>query len=400
MTAPILPETEAAFFDALRDDDPYLLYDTAPCGYLSMTPDGLITKANRTLLALLGRRHDDVVGRLHFTDLLTAGGRIYHETHYAPMLRMHDSAHEIALELLREDGSRVSVLVNSVLDRTPDGRPVMIRAAVFDATQRRSYERELQREKERAEAAEAHALELARTLQQTLLPPSPPRITHLDVGAVFRAGAVGVDVGGDFYDVFQVGPSEWVVIIGDVCGKGIEAALVATLTRYTLRAMCVEYRSPAEALRRTNDVLRAHATARFCSAACVRLRRPDGHWQATVSSAGHPLPLLRNADAAVVVLGKPGTLLNVLAEPLLHDTDFSLPAGSRLLMCTDGLAEGRVNGEFYGEDRIAEKFSAAEGTAQDVAQAILDDNLTFQGGLAKDDIAVVVLASSGDGGRV
>jgi sigma-B regulation protein RsbU (phosphoserine phosphatase) len=390
----MLPETEAAFFDALRDDDPELLYDTAPCGYLSTTPDGLITKANRTLLALLGRGHDEVVGRLQFTDLLTAGGRIYHETHYAPMLRMQGSAHEIALDMVRGDGSRVAVLVNAVLDRDTRGEPRTIRAAVFDATQRRAYERELQRQKERAEVAETHALELARTLQQTLLPPTPPHIGRLDVGAVFRAGAVGVDVGGDFYDVFQVGADDWFVIIGDVCGKGIEGALVATLTRYTLRAMCMEHRSPAEALQRTNDVLRAHPTSRFCSAVCVRLQRANGHWRATVSSAGHPLPLLLSPKGDVQAVGEPGTLLNVVPQPPLHDAEFDLVPGSTLLLCTDGLAEGRNDSEFYGEVRIGAQLRAtAGGTAQSVAQAVLDDNIAFQGGLAKDDIAVLVVAA-------
>jgi sigma-B regulation protein RsbU (phosphoserine phosphatase) len=389
----MLPESEEAFFDALRDDDPDLLYDAAPCGYLSTTPDGLITKANRTLLALLRRDPADVVGRLQFTDLLTAGGRIYHETHYAPLLRMHGSAHEIALDMVRGDGSRIPVLLNAVLDRDPEGRPRMIRTAVFDATQRRSYERELQRQKERAEAAEAHALELARTLQQTLLPPSPPRIAQLDVGAVFRPGSPGVDVGGDFYDVFQVAHGEWVVIIGDVCGKGIQAATFATLTRYTLRAMCMEYESPAEALRRTNDVLQSHSTTRFCSAACVRLSVANGYFHGLVSSAGHPLPLLRTAAGAVSAVGRTGTLLNVLPSPPLFDVPFDFERQSTMLLCTDGLPEGRNADGFYGEARIAAHLSVASGSAQQIADGLLEDSVSFQGGVPRDDIAVVVLTA-------
>jgi sigma-B regulation protein RsbU (phosphoserine phosphatase) len=388
----MLPGTEAAFFDALRDDDPELLYDTAPCGYLSTSPDGLITKANRTLLALLGREHDDVVGRLQFTDLLTAGGRIYHETHYAPMLRMQGSAHEIALDMVRGDGSRVPVLLNSVLDRSSDGSARTIRTAVFDATQRRAYERELQLQKERAETAEAHALALARTLQQTLLPPSPPRVANLDVGAVFRPGALGVEVGGDFYDVLQVAPDEWVLMIGDVCGKGIEAATLAVLTRYTLRAMCMEHPSPAEALRRTNDVLRAHPNSRFCSAACVRLRLTDGRWRGSVCCAGHSLPLLLTPSRAVEGIGLPGTLLNVFPDPPLRDAQFELEPGSTMLLCTDGLAEGSNESAFYGDARIAEQLTLASGSAQEIAQAVLEDNLAFQGGVPRDDIAVLVLA--------
>ena len=393
MTAPLLPESDEAFFGALRDDDPDLLYDAAPCGYLSTTPDGLITKVNRTLLTMLRYDAADLLGRQHFTELLTPGGRIFHETHFAPRLAMHGEAHEIALDMVRGDGTRVPVLVNAVLDRDAAGQPRTIRTAVFDATQRRAYERELQRQKERAEAAEAQAVELARTLQQTLLPPSPPRVGLLDVGAVFRAGAPGVDVGGDFYDVFQVSPDEWVIIIGDVCGKGIEAATFAALTRYTLRAMCMEYASPAEALRRTNDVLQAHPSTRFCSAACVRLRISAARIHGSVSAAGHPLPLLRAPDGAVSAIGRTGTLLNVVAAPPLFDADFGLERGSSLLLCTDGLPESRNEGGFYGDARISAQLSVATGSAQAIAQTVLEDSLAFQGGIPRDDIAVVVLTA-------
>ena len=90
-----------AFADALLDDDPETLYEQAPCGYVSTTPDGLIVKANRTFLTLTGYRHEELVGARTFAQLLTAGGRIYHETHYAPMLRMQGTAREIALEIVR-----------------------------------------------------------------------------------------------------------------------------------------------------------------------------------------------------------------------------------------------------------------------------------------------------------
>jgi sigma-B regulation protein RsbU (phosphoserine phosphatase) len=388
---PSVSGADDRFLAALRDDDPELLYDTAPCGYLSTDPDGLITKANATLLAMLGRRTSDVVGRLRFADLLTPGGRIYHETHYAPMLRMHDVVREIALDVVRADGSRLPVLVNAVLDREADGCPRTIRAAVFDATQRRAYERELQHEKERAEAAEVQAVALAQTLQQTLIPPLPPQLPMLDVGAVFLAGAGGVEVGGDFYDIFQVGADSWVVIIGDVVGKGIQAATDATLTRYTLRSMCVVHDSPADALRLTNDVLRAHSTSRFCSAVCLMLQPTDNGWHGLVSSAGHPLPLVRTADGVLRGVGRPGTLLNVLADPPLFDVAVDLQPGEALLLCTDGLPEGRRGRDFYGESRIAELFGSASGSAQQIAQSLLDDSIGFQRGQVRDDIAIVVL---------
>src|SRR5207245_1286400 len=147
------------------------------------------------------------------------GGRIYHETHFAPMLRMHGTAREIAFELVRADGSRLPVLVNAVLDRDDDGNAVVIRTAVFDASQRRRYEEELLLEKRRAEASEARATALARTLQQTLIPPGVPDIDGLDIGAEYRPAGDGSEIGGDFYDIYQAGDADWVVGVRHLCGQ-------------------------------------------------------------------------------------------------------------------------------------------------------------------------------------
>ena len=93
------------FYAALLDDDAEALYDRAPCGYLSTTPDGTIVKVNGTFLTWTGYRRSDLVGRKRFAELLTAGGRIYHETHYAPMLQMQGIARQIALDIVLADGA-------------------------------------------------------------------------------------------------------------------------------------------------------------------------------------------------------------------------------------------------------------------------------------------------------
>ncbi|MDT4924578.1 MAG: phosphoserine phosphatase RsbU/P [Pseudonocardiales bacterium] len=380
-----------AFLAALLVDDAAELYDRAPCGYLSTTPDGTIVKVNQTFLTLVGYEREELVGRLRFAQLLSVGGRIYHETHYAPMLRMQGAAHEIALDLIRRDGTRLPVLVNSVLQSDPDGRPVVVRTAVFDATQRREYERELLRAKERAEASEARSTALARTLQQTLIPPTPPAIPGLDLAARYRPAGDGGEVGGDFYDIFQVGVGDWVVVIGDVCGKGVDAAVVTALVRYTLRAVAVEHARPAQALTLVNQVLRRHGTARFCTVAFVRLRHAGLGWEALVSSAGHPLPMLRDAAGAVREVGRPGTLLGVIDDPPQYDVPVPLNPGDALLLYTDGVPEARNGTEFYGDQRTAAVLARERGTASDLAAALLADTLAFQDGTARDDIALVVV---------
>lgn len=384
-------EARDAFCEALLDDDAEQLYDRAPCGYLSTAPDGTILKVNQTFLTLTGYDRGQLIAQVRFVQLLSAGGRIYHETHYAPMLSMHGEAHEIALDIVCADGSRLPVLVNSVLERDAHGAPLIVRTAVFDARLRREYERELLRAKQRAEQSEAHASALAHTLQQTLIPPTPPAIPNLDVAAAYRPAGDGSEVGGDFYDIFQIGAGDWVVAIGDVCGKGVNAAVVTALVRHTLRAATVQHAEPSKALRTLNDALRQHQTDRFCTVALLRLRQADGEWIGTVSCAGHPLPLFRQSDGTLRAVGQPGALLGVVDEAPLHDVQIKLLPGDTLLLYTDGITEARNGKEFYGEERLAVAATQSYGSAEALASAVVSEALEFQAGRPRDDIAVVAI---------
>lgn len=138
---------------SLLEEDAEDLYEHAPCGYVSTLPDRTIVKVNGTFVSWTGYDRDALLGR-RFSDLLTAGGQIYHETHVAPLLRMQGFVREIAFEILRADGTRLPVLVNATLRTGPAGTEI-VRLTVFDATDRRSYERELLRARQRAEEAAA-----------------------------------------------------------------------------------------------------------------------------------------------------------------------------------------------------------------------------------------------------
>jgi phosphoserine phosphatase RsbU/P len=379
-----------AFYAALLDDDPEQLYERAPCGYLTTAPDGTVVKANATFSTLTGYEREELIGRRTFAELLTAGGRIYHETHFAPLLRMHGQVAEVAFEVVRADGTRIPVLVNAVLEAEADGTPRLIRIAVFDATHRRAYERELLVAKQRAERSEERAQALARTLQSTLIPPSPPSLPGLDVSAAYRPAGDGEEVGGDFYDIFQIASGDWVVALGDVCGKGVDAAVVTALVRYSLRALSVQQELPSDVLHALNDILIAQGTDRFCTVVLVRLRLdPDG-WLATIASGGHPLPLHASATDTVRPVGETGSLIGVLTTIAAQDTEVRLVPGDSLVMYTDGVTEGRHDGEFYGEERL-EAAVRTHRAATRPAEQILGDVLDFQDGTARDDIAVVAV---------
>ncbi|MEP7047884.1 MAG: SpoIIE family protein phosphatase [Ilumatobacteraceae bacterium] len=368
------------------------LYADAPCGYLSTRPDGLLIRVNDTFLGWTGYRRDELVGVRRFVDLLSVGGRLYHETHFMPSLQMQSAVREMAFEIVCADRKRISVLVNSTLKRDAAGQPSAVRTAIFLATERREYERELLRAMQRAEESEAKANLMARTLQATLVPPAPPTIPGLDVGAVYRPAGSGEEVGGDFYDVFQVAVDDWAIVVGDVCGKGVEAAVVTALARYTCRAASVEHGRPDGVFQIVNEVLLYDGDKRHCTAALMRARRVDGAWHGTISLAGHPAALLRRAGATELAeFGTYGSLLGIFPLPRFTAESRRLESGDVLLLYTDGVTEARQGDSYFGEERLHRLLVEVEGGAQEIADLVVDAVLDFQDGNPRDDIAVVVI---------
>jgi PAS domain S-box-containing protein len=141
------PRGDEAVLEETADD----LYEHAPCGYLSTMPDGTIVRVNQTLLEWTGRSRDVLLAGAKFQSLLTVGSKIYYETHYAPLLRMQGFANEIALEVIRDDGRILPVMVNSRQKRDASGTPLFNRITLFDSTDRRRYERELLLARRKAE---------------------------------------------------------------------------------------------------------------------------------------------------------------------------------------------------------------------------------------------------------
>jgi sigma-B regulation protein RsbU (phosphoserine phosphatase) len=371
-------------------DDIVVAYQQAACGLLTTDHTGLILAANQTLVDWVGGTHESLIGERAFIDLLTPGGRIYHETHYAPLLQMQGAAREIAFDLVRDDGSRFPVLVNARREvGVSDG---IVHVAVFDATERRLYERELLAAKQRAEESERHARLLARTLQDTLLPNRVPDVPGLEVSAVYMPAGEGHEIGGDFYDVFQVANDDWVIVLGDVEGKGVEAALVTASVRYTVRAASVEH-EPAGVLRIVNDVLLRDQSSRYCTAVIVRCRRRPSGWGLVIAAGGHPLPLLASAERCGPV-GQHGHLLGMFADAKFHDVELELAPGQMLIAYTDGVTEARRGREMFGEEGLCGvTHGAAGGSARAVLDAVVRAALDFGGRPNADDIAAIAIAT-------
>ncbi|MEU0781283.1 SpoIIE family protein phosphatase [Streptomyces sp. NPDC006173] len=392
------PVDEQAQFSALLEDSAEDLYEHAPCGYLSTLLDGRIAKINTTLLNWLGYHRDDLLGRKHFSDLLTVGGRLYHETHFAPLLRMQGEVSGIALELKAADGSRLPVLVTSTVKTADDGQPLLIRTTLFDARDRRAYETELLRARKEAEQERERLQKLATTLQQTLLPPTLANVPGLEVSAHYHIASVD-QVGGDFYDLFPLAAGTWGLFMGDVCGKGAAAAAVTSLARYTLRAAAVYDPDPAAVLDNLNTVLNHEYNGtdpRFCTVV-FGLLTPDherGGFRITLAGGGHPPALLMRADGTADILPTPGgQLIGALSDVHIATTAVHLAPGDTLLLHTDGLTEAHTDavGGRYGDDALLGfARELAPTTASDSIDAVRDLLDTFGTGV-DDDAAVLAI---------
>ncbi|WP_174187425.1 PP2C family protein-serine/threonine phosphatase [Nocardia barduliensis] len=391
------PDDHAAFA-ALLEDSAEDLYEHAPCGYLSTSLDGRIAKVNATLLDWLGYRREELVGRKHFSELLTVGGRLYHETHFAPLLRMQGEVRGIALEMKTTDGRRLPVLVTSLVKTGSQGQPLLIRTTVFDARERRAYETELLRARREAEQERERLQRLNATLQTTLLPPELPEVPGLEVAAHYHIASAD-EVGGDFYDLFPITGDTWGMFLGDVCGKGAPAAVLTSLARYTLRTATAYTRDPAAVLDTLNTALteRYHGhNPRFCTI-IFGLITPTplrGGCDIILAGGGHPPALLLHPDGNVEEMHtRGGQLIGAIRHARIVTTSFRLEAGDTLLLYTDGLTEARTtaNGGRYGDRALLDFVRAlAPATAAHTIEALRELLDSFGSGL-EDDTAILAL---------
>jgi serine phosphatase RsbU (regulator of sigma subunit) len=236
---------------------------------------------------------------------------------------------------------------------------------------------------------------IAQVLQRSLLPPNIPSVPGLTAAVRFIAAGEGIEVGGDFYDFFPARPDSVAALIGDVCGKGPEAASVTALARHTLRAAAAYESRPSAVLALLHRALReARDDGRFCTVAyCDFEMRRDGV-RMTLSCGGHPLPLVLRASGAVEPVGRLGTLLGADVTPVLADVSLELGAGDLVVLYTDGVTEVRADREeIFGHRDLAALLTHCRGLGPDgVAQRIQDAVLEAAGGRPRDDIAALVVA--------
>lgn len=252
----------------------------------------------------------------------------------------------------------------------------------------RSARAQADRDRQRAET-------LARALQTSLLPPTLPDIPGVELAARYRPALDGIEVGGDFYDVFDTG-GDWVVVLGDVCGKGAEAAAVTALVRYTVRSAAMDLRQPAGVLRRLNEVLlQESSTERFCTVVYMRLVPTAGGLRLVIARGGHPPPIIVRGNGSVERIGAPGTVLGIVPDVRLWEETAVLRPGDAIVLYTDGVTEAGRGAEL-GEDGLAQVLSSCSQLPSSAfAERIEAAAIAAGGSRSRDDLAIVVMRVTG-----
>ncbi|MFF5080764.1 SpoIIE family protein phosphatase [Actinoplanes sp. NPDC000266] len=232
---------------------------------------------------------------------------------------------------------------------------------------------------------------VARTLQASLLPPTLPRVDGVGFAAEYVP--TGSEVGGDFYDVVPSGPDSWVVVVGDVSGKGVQAATVTGLVRDVIRILVDDGKPMNEILCRVNKTLVQRGGGRYCTLAMASVTRvADGVLSVCLHLAGHDRAVLVHADGKTSFVGEGGTALGLLETISSPDAEIRLQPGDSLIFYTDGVTERRRGRELFGTGRLRDAAGPLAGYPAEVMAARLrSTTINFSVEEPRDDIAILVL---------
>ncbi len=234
--------------------------------------------------------------------------------------------------------------------------------------------------------------EVAEALQASLLPARLPAVPGLDFAAAYVGATQWHEISGDFYDVFAAG-DEWVVAIGDVCGKGQDAAAVTAAARHAIRALVHAHQAPADVLTAANEVLIAgDYDDRFVTVKLAFLRRREHALQVRLASAGHPGPAVVRADGRVEILDGDGLPLGLFGDAKPSCADLEIGEGDLLFFYTDGVTEARNADSEIFEDRLADALAATAGrSAAETVRAVQELVTTFSQGELRDDVTILAV---------
>lgn len=237
---------------------------------------------------------------------------------------------------------------------------------------------------------------LAETLRAALLPPELPTIPGIELGARYRAAQEATEIGGDFYEVAALGNGAWTVSVGDVCGKGVDAAVLTGQVRQSLRTAVLANDDPPASLSLLNAAMLATDGTRFVTLLHGVMRVDEGGAHIRLACGGHPQPLVLRSDGRVDLVSVTGTLVGMLPGVTFGASDIHLGPGETLLFYTDGITEARVDGELLGPERLMAMFGDCRGMpAQSVTERVEQFVLEYLAGRPHDDLAILAIRPTG-----
>jgi GAF domain-containing protein len=234
---------------------------------------------------------------------------------------------------------------------------------------------------------------VSRALQRPLIPPAVPEIPGLEAAAIYRPFGEALDVGGDFYDIFEVAGGRWAFVVGDISGKGPDAAAVTGLARPTLWAGGQAWGDPSEMLQLLNGAVLRAATDRFCTAAIAVADTSGTGVRVRVAIGGHPRPLLLRSDGRTSWVGADTSLVGAFADAVFGSVPIVLHAGDALVLYTDGLTEGGGRQTFDDGDLVSYVTTLAGRPAAHIAEALADEAARCRQEL-RDDLAILVIRAA------
>ncbi len=353
------------------------LLDATSAFVVTMGADGRIIRCNEAFASALGRHRAELEGRCAWeaVDLprerileivgqcWEAGGNYFFEAR---------------LPLPKGD---LTVAWSTAGVHNDAGDLVYVVATGQDITEHREAETRLR---------QAYELEhrVATKLQESLLRPVP-QIDGLDVHVAYKPAIEAEHVGGDFYDLFEIDEDLVGVTIGDVAGKGVEAAVLTSLVNNTVRAHAIEnVKTPGQILRMANEILfQSTPPDSFVTAMFGILDLETGRM--VYSNAGHTTAALVRRGGAIVQLPPTGPILGAFRQMTFEQAEVNLAIGDTLFLYPDGLTEARSDGQFYGEDRLFETLASISPSRSDLVSGVIHDVMSFADNVLLDDLAVL-----------
>ena len=241
----------------------------------------------------------------------------------------------------------------------------------------------------------AQRKEVSHGLQSALLPASLPSIPGHEVGARYQSAGEGLEVGGDFYDVVPGASDNWLLVVGDVTGHGVEAAAATGLVRHTIRSAAMMGMSPSEILDHANNAMLNSAGALpsgvYCTIALAALTTSAGGSEVVVACGGHPPPFVRRADGRIETPAARGRLLGYFPTVDAVEVDMHLEPGDTLVAFTDGVIERHSDSRWFSEQDLAQLVATNDLGADALAELIRDAVVTAFDTPPSDDMAILVL---------